>query len=106
MTNEEIDDILFRRKAARERRDWKESDRLRDELRAVGVDVVDTKEGQKATAGSEFKANWRPCFYALRARIEFLEFNVRVLSKREDGDSRRIAELVMEILTFKYGERF
>jgi cysteinyl-tRNA synthetase len=39
-------DLLAAREAARSRRDWAESDRLRDALAALGVEVADTREGQ------------------------------------------------------------
>jgi cysteinyl-tRNA synthetase len=37
--------LLDARRAARERRDWAESDRLRDQLDALGVEVSDTRNG-------------------------------------------------------------
>lgn len=40
-------DVLEQRAAARRRKDWATSDRLRDELHAMGVRVVDTPEGQR-----------------------------------------------------------
>jgi len=40
-------DLLARRERARESRDFVASDRLRDELAALGVRVTDTKEGQR-----------------------------------------------------------
>ncbi len=39
-------DLLAAREAARSRRDWAESDRLRDELAGLGVEVTDTRDGQ------------------------------------------------------------
>jgi len=39
------DVLLESRRAARERRDWAESDRLRDALGELGVDVTDTRQG-------------------------------------------------------------
>jgi cysteinyl-tRNA synthetase len=41
----EIKALIADRAAARARKDWKESDRLRDELAAMGVVVKDTKDG-------------------------------------------------------------
>ena len=38
--------LLAARQAARERKDWAESDRLRDALNDLGVEVTDTKDGQ------------------------------------------------------------
>lgn len=43
-----IDLMLYQREAARGVRDWRESDRLRDELLGLGVIVTDTKDGQEA----------------------------------------------------------
>jgi cysteinyl-tRNA synthetase len=40
---------LEARARAREAKDWKEADRLRDELAALGVRVSDTPEGQTWT---------------------------------------------------------
>ncbi|MGH9004369.1 MAG: CysS/YqeB C-terminal domain-containing protein, partial [Acidimicrobiia bacterium] len=39
-------ELLDARRQARATRDWAESDRLRDELAALGVEVTDTREGQ------------------------------------------------------------
>jgi cysteinyl-tRNA synthetase len=39
--------MLAERAAARERRDWQASDRLRDELAALGIAVEDTRDGQR-----------------------------------------------------------
>ncbi len=41
----EIEALIAGRKAARERKDWKESDRIRDELLATGVTLKDNKDG-------------------------------------------------------------
>jgi cysteinyl-tRNA synthetase len=40
-----IEFLLADRTAARARKDWKESDRIRDELAAMGVAIKDSKEG-------------------------------------------------------------
>jgi cysteinyl-tRNA synthetase len=45
----EVGDLLGARAAARAEKNWAESDRLRDELTARGVTVVDTPEGQRVT---------------------------------------------------------
>ncbi|HEY0399269.1 MAG TPA: cysteine--tRNA ligase, partial [Acidimicrobiia bacterium] len=37
--------LLDARRAARERRDWAESDRLRDSLKDLGIEVSDTPDG-------------------------------------------------------------
>ena len=42
-------ELIDRRAAARESRDWKTADALRDELLALGVEVRDTPEGQVTT---------------------------------------------------------
>ena len=41
-------ELLERRAAARARKDWAESDRIREELAAIGVEVRDLQEGQLA----------------------------------------------------------
>ncbi|MBX3088833.1 MAG: cysteine--tRNA ligase, partial [Cryobacterium sp.] len=41
----EIDKLVEQRNAARARKDWKESDRIRDELKAMGVVIKDNKDG-------------------------------------------------------------
>jgi len=41
--------LLEQRKAARQAKDWAGSDRIRDEIAALGWQVKDTKEGQKLT---------------------------------------------------------
>jgi cysteinyl-tRNA synthetase len=43
-------ELLERRAAARAAKDWATSDALRDELAALGVEVRDTPEGQRAAA--------------------------------------------------------
>ncbi|RJP49212.1 MAG: cysteinyl-tRNA synthetase [Anaerolineaceae bacterium] len=43
----EVLDLLEQRKQARARKDFAESDRLRDEISALGWKVMDTKEGQQ-----------------------------------------------------------
>ncbi len=40
-----VDALISERTAARARKDWKESDRIRDELAAMGVAIKDSKEG-------------------------------------------------------------
>ena len=45
----EVTQILEARKAARAAKNWAESDRLRDELKALGYAVKDSKEGQTCT---------------------------------------------------------
>jgi cysteinyl-tRNA synthetase len=42
---EKIDGWIAARNAARARKDFKESDRIRDELAAMGVVIKDSKEG-------------------------------------------------------------
>jgi cysteinyl-tRNA synthetase len=44
-SNDEIEQLISDRTAARARKDFKESDRIRDELAAMGVVVKDSKEG-------------------------------------------------------------
>jgi cysteinyl-tRNA synthetase len=41
----QIDSLIADRTAARARKDFKESDRIRDELAAMGVVIKDSKEG-------------------------------------------------------------
>ena len=43
----EIDNLLKRRKEAREKKDWHLSDKLRDELKEKGWLVEDTKKSKK-----------------------------------------------------------
>ena len=43
----ELAALLEARAAARARREWAESDRLRDELLAHGIAVEDTRDGQR-----------------------------------------------------------
>jgi cysteinyl-tRNA synthetase len=40
-----VNELIANRSAARERKDWKESDRIRDELAAMGVVLKDSKDG-------------------------------------------------------------
>jgi cysteinyl-tRNA synthetase len=41
----QVDNLISARAAARARKDFKESDRIRDELAAMGVVIKDSKEG-------------------------------------------------------------
>ncbi len=43
----EIINLAERREEARKAKDWKESDRIRDEIKAKGYDILDGKEGYK-----------------------------------------------------------
>ena len=45
----EIQALLDRRAEARKQKDWAESDRLRDEIAALGWQVKDSKDGQACT---------------------------------------------------------
>lgn len=47
----EVQVIVEERAAARSNKNWAESDRLRDEIAALGWIIKDTKEGQKLTPG-------------------------------------------------------
>ena len=42
-----IDDLVAQRQAARERRDWAEADRLRDQLTEMGIELEDSAEGSR-----------------------------------------------------------
>ena len=44
-TPKQVDSLISDRTAARARKDFKESDRIRDELAAMGVVIKDSKEG-------------------------------------------------------------
>ena len=45
LSKEEIEQLVSARTAARARKDFKESDRIRDELAAMGVVIKDSKDG-------------------------------------------------------------
>ena len=47
--DQEVEKILAERKAARESKNWAESDRLRDLLKSMGITVKDTPQGQQIT---------------------------------------------------------
>ena len=42
----EIDELLEKRKLAREEKDYKKSDEIREEIKKLGYDVKDTRQGQ------------------------------------------------------------
>ena len=44
---EDIKEIIEQREKARKEKNWAESDRLRDELQALGYSVKDTKNGME-----------------------------------------------------------
>ena len=43
----EIDALVARRTAAKKERNFAEADRIRDELKAMGVEIIDTPQGMK-----------------------------------------------------------
>lgn len=45
LTDEAIKTLIEQRKAAKKAKNWAESDRIRDELKAQGITLIDTKEG-------------------------------------------------------------
>ncbi|MBE7009900.1 MAG: cysteine--tRNA ligase [Ruminococcaceae bacterium] len=45
--SDEVKELLKQRAEARQNKDWALSDRLRDELKALGVEVLDTRQGMK-----------------------------------------------------------
>jgi cysteinyl-tRNA synthetase len=45
LDTKKVEDLISDRTAARARKDFKESDRIRDELAAMGVIIKDSKEG-------------------------------------------------------------
>ena len=45
--SEELQKLLDARKTARENKDWKKSDEMRDEIKKLGFEVKDTDDGQK-----------------------------------------------------------
>ncbi len=47
MVPEEVERLLLDRQSARARKDWKESDRIRDAVSNLGWKITDTPEGQK-----------------------------------------------------------
>jgi cysteinyl-tRNA synthetase len=47
----EIDALVLQRQQARQEKNWAEADRIRDELAAKGITLVDTKEGVRWTRG-------------------------------------------------------
>ena len=42
-----IDDLVAQRQAARERRDWAEADRLREQLTEMGIELEDAADGTR-----------------------------------------------------------
>ncbi len=45
--SDEVKALLEKRKEARQNKDWALSDQIRDELKAMGVEVLDTRQGMK-----------------------------------------------------------
>ena len=44
-SNVEIEELIHRRKVARQEKDFDEADRIRDELHSQGVEIEDTPNG-------------------------------------------------------------
>jgi cysteinyl-tRNA synthetase len=54
----EIDGMLAERQSAREAKDWASADRIRDELSAMKIEIVDTPDGPRwRRTGSSVKAD-------------------------------------------------
>lgn len=45
--DKEIDNLVLERAEARKNKNWAEADRIRDELKAKGIEIIDTKDGAK-----------------------------------------------------------
>ena len=45
--NPEIDALIAARAAAKKEKNWAEADRVRDELKARGIEIIDTPQGTK-----------------------------------------------------------
>jgi len=43
--DKEVEKLIRKREEARKKRDWKSADRLRGELKKIGIEVIDTKKG-------------------------------------------------------------
>jgi cysteinyl-tRNA synthetase len=43
--DEEVEALLRKRQEARDAEDWSTADRIRQKLRDMGIDVIDTREG-------------------------------------------------------------
>jgi cysteinyl-tRNA synthetase len=44
-TDEEVQDLIVKREAARRDKDWESADRIRQELREMGIELIDTRDG-------------------------------------------------------------
>jgi cysteinyl-tRNA synthetase len=45
--DKEIEALVLRRDEARQNKDWDTADRLRDQLRDMGIELIDTREGTR-----------------------------------------------------------
>ena len=45
MDEEKINELIEKRTAAKKNKDFAESDRIRDELKAMGIELLDTRQG-------------------------------------------------------------
>ena len=43
----EIDALVLKRTEAKKAKNWAEADRIRDELKARGIEIIDTPQGAK-----------------------------------------------------------
>ena len=100
----EIDDLLDQRQQARDDGDYELSDKLREDLKALGVKVVDTKEGQVANGGTEYsQRDQGNTIHMLMVRIGSLERHVRILEQREHEYNFKLAKVIKENLKLKHG---
>eukprot|EP01048_Picozoa_sp_COSAG05_P014640 COSAG05_NODE_1678_length_4291_cov_649.414122_3_plen_81_part_00 len=53
VSNEEIEELVGQREQHRANKDWASADRVRDDLRARGVDVFDKERTWKTTDGRQ-----------------------------------------------------
>ena len=45
--SDEIEELIKQRDKARASKDWQKADKIRDELKQKGIELIDTKEGTK-----------------------------------------------------------
>jgi cysteinyl-tRNA synthetase len=45
VANQAVEALIEKREQARKNRDWKTADRLRQELKEMGIEITDSKEG-------------------------------------------------------------
>lgn len=100
--NAEVGQLVEQREAAREKKDWAESDRLREAIAQKGYEVVDDKEGTKLKKIIKQKLNKvissSDDVENLLDKLDEFEYSVQILSYNSEKETKRLFESLFKNL--------